>query len=485
MPQTPNFSSLPPADREKLLQTLAEKQAALHWRNKIQAQGVAAFGITLTPRQQEAWAATDRYRYVLYGGARGGGKSFLLRWRALYQLIELWLAGFPKARNAIFCDTYVNLQDRHIGPIAAEFPEEIGQLKESRKYGLGFHLIDDLGGGILQLRNLDKPEKYKSAEFAGIYPDELTTQNERVFNVLRGSLRWKRGARTLFFAGTNPDGIGHLWVKSLWINHDFPPQMVRTGLDAEFHFVKSLPSDNPHLDEAYWRDLDSQPEEIRRAWVEGDWDLFEGQVFKNFRKDRHVVTPEDFPIPESWPRVQGIDWGNAAPWAVLWLAMDPDTGRYIVYRELYERGLTDRQQARRIKANELENENIRFRFADPAMWAARNHEDVVFSSADEYARAGVRLTKANNARIDGLRKVMRLLEDLPDGRPGLLMYEDCRSLIRTLPALPHDKRQIEDVDTNAEDHAYDALRYALSNAVTREQKKQHRDAKQRGWGMRF
>lgn len=439
-----------------------------------------AFGITLTDRQREAWDATDQYKYVLYGGARGGGKSFLLRWRALYQLIELWLAGFDHARNAIFCDTYVNLQDRHIAPIASEFPQEIGTLKESRKYGLGFHLIEDLGGGVLQLRNLDKPEKYKSAEFAGIFPDELTTQKERVFHVLRGSLRWKKGARTMFFAGTNPDGIGHLFVKSFWINKDFPPEMK--GIKDEFHFVQSLPTDNPHLDDAYWTDLNAQPKEIQRAWVEGDWDLFEGQVFKNFRKDKHVVSREDWPIGDDWPRVMGVDWGNAAPWCVLWGAVDPDTGRVILYRELYEKGLTDKQQAKRIIENELGTEQIRFRFADPAMWTSRNHEDVIFSSADEYAKNGVRLTKANNNRIDGLRKVMRLLEPMADGHPGLLILEDaCPNLERTLPALPHDKRNVEDVDTDAEDHAYDALKYLLSNQVTREQQKKKTSAKERGW----
>ena len=118
-----NLSRLPEADQARLRERIEQKAAAIQWKNKILAEGVEAFGITLTDRQREAWDATDRYKYVLYGGARGGGKSFLLRWRALYQLIELWLAGFDHARNAIFCDTYVNLQDRHIAPIASEFPQ--------------------------------------------------------------------------------------------------------------------------------------------------------------------------------------------------------------------------------------------------------------------------------------------------------------------------------------------------------------------------
>lgn len=467
------------------MEKIERKQTALTWKNKILAQGVEAFGVKLTDRQREAWAATDRYRYVLYGGARGGGKSWLLRWRALYQLIELWLDGFNHARNAIFCDTYENLRDRHIAPIADEFPVEIGQLKKSRKYGLGFHLIEELGGGVLQLRNLDKPGKYKSAEFAGIFPDELTTQKEDVFHNLRGSLRWKRGslrrkrgARTMFMGATNPDGIGHLWVKSYWINKDFPPEMAE--IRDEFAFVQSLPKDNPHLDDAYWKDLNSQPEDIRRAWVEGDWDLFEGQVFKKFRKDRHVVEPTQFPIPDHWVRVRGVDWGYSAPFCCVWIAIDPDTGRNVVYREVYETGLTDRQQARLITESTAAGEKVRFTFADPSMWASKNMDGLVFSSADEYAAAGVQLMKGNNSRIDGLRKVQRLLENMPDGKPGLLMYSTCTNLIRTLPALPHDRANVEDVDTDAEDHGYDALRYGLSNAVTREQQKK-RTREERGW----
>lgn len=455
--------------------------AAKQWQRKFETLGLDALGVVLTERQKEAWAATEAYRYVLYGGARGGGKSYLLRWRALWQLIDLWKAGFDHARVGLFCDTYVNLQDRHIAPIASEFPQEIGELKSSQNYGLGFHLVEELGGGVLLLRNLDKAEKYKSAEFAGIYVDELTTQKANIFNMLRGSLRWKAGARTQFVAATNPDGIGHLWVKELWINRDFPPEMRAEGLDQEFAFVQSLPKDNPHLDNAYWQDLNSQPEDIRRAWVEGDWDLFEGQVFKQFRKDRHVVEPHEFPIPDHWVRVCGADWGYSAPFCNLWGAIDPDTGRHVIYREVYEKGLTDRQQARLVLESTAANEKVRFRFADPSMWSSKNMDGVIFSSADEYAAAGVVLMKGNNNRLDGLRKVQRLLEDMPDGRPGLLIYSTCSHLIRTLPALPYDKTNVEDVDTDAEDHAYDALRYLLSNAVTREQSRVKKTKEQLGW----
>lgn len=414
----------------------------------------------LTPRQREAIEATYSHRFVLYGGARGGGKSRLLRW----WLLEYTLGQYAEYQHkgvhvALFCETYRDLVDRQISKIKAEFPAWMGAIKESKEEGLAFHLSKDLGSGVISLRNLDDPTKYQSAEWAAIGIDELTKISKETFDILRGSLRWAGISHTAFMGATNPGGIGHLWVKQLWVDRQFPPEMG--AISEQFRFIQSLPADNPYLDQQYWQDLNSLPDDLRRAWVLGDWNVFAGQAFTTWTQ-AHVVQP--FQIPSHWRTWRGLDWGYSAPMCCLWLARNPDNGRIYVYRELYARELTDRQQARTI-ADLSTGEATSLTYADPSMWGRKTSGETVTSTADEYAVCGVVLTQASNDRIDGKRKVDRLLLPLADGLPGVQVFSTCANLIRTLPALPYDKTRVEDIDTDAEDHAYDALRYGLT-AIT-------------------
>ncbi len=432
---------------------MATTQTNLNW------QEVASF----TAKQRAAMEAVYTHRYILYGGARGGGKSRLLRWALVEFLVDLFLEyGLKNVRVGLFCETYPDLKDRQISKIKSEFPLWMGKTKDTKEDGFCFFLDDSMGGGVIALRNLDQPEKYQSSEFAAIAVDELTKTTKDTFDVLRGSLRWPGVDHTVFIAATNPGGIGHLWVKQLWLDRDFPPEM--RDMADQFIFIKSLPEDNPHLSQTYWDDLNSLPNDLRRAWVEGDWNVFAGQAFGKWRNERHIVKP--FETPASWPKWRAIDWGSSAPFCCLWLARNPDNGRQYVYREVYQAGLSDRQQARVILDYTDKRENISFTYADPSMWTPRTLDDIATSTADVYAANGVILTRGDNDRLSGKRKVERLLEDLPDGVPGLQIFETCKNLIRTLPALPYDKKRIEDIDTDAEDHAYDALKY--SQTSTRE-----------------
>lgn len=420
--------------------------------------------VSWTPKQGLAVEATLRHRYVLYGGARGGGKSRFLRWYLVDWLVNAFIHdGLRQARVGLFCETYPDLRDRQISKMAVEFPLWLGEVKETQEDGLCFHLTDSLGGGKIALRNLDDPSKYQSAEFAVIAVDELTKSRLETFNILRGSLRWPGVHRTLFVAATNPGGIGHLWVKQYWIDRIYPPELQQMA--EQFSFIQSLPADNPHLDETYWQELNSLPDDLRRAWVEGDWNVFAGQAFTAWRADKHIIKP--FAIPAWWPKWRAVDWGFNAPFCCLWLTKDPDTGRVFVYRELYQTGLTDRQQARAIREMTEPGEAAMLTYADPSMWGRKTSGEIVTSTADEYAREGVPLTKANNDRLDGKRKLDRVLLPLADGVPGVQVFSTCINLIRTLPALPYDQAHTEDVDTQAEDHAYDALRYGLTNLQTR------------------
>ena len=412
------------------------------------------------PKQQAAWDAMFTHSFVFYGGSRGPGKSYWLRWGML--LFTIYLGMRHKVQGVhtgLFCETYPELRDRHISKIKTEFPLWLGETKSTQEDGLGFHIRPQYGGGVMLLRNLDDPSKYQSAEFAGVAVDELTKIPVETFDVLRGSKRWPGVDHTIFTAAGNPGGIGHLWVKQYFIDKDLPPEL-RDRAD-QFAFFKALPKDNPYLLDDYWDELNSLPPHLYKAWVEGDWDSFVGQALPAWRNDRHVIDP--FEIPEHWPLYRAIDWGFSAPFVCLWLAKDPLRQRNYVYREVWAKELSDREQALLIKELTQRNEIITRTYADPSMWQSRQYVGLTTSTADEYMAEGVPLTRADNDRLSGKRKIDRLLMDLPDGIPGLQIFSNCKNLIRTLPALPFDDHRKEDVDTDAEDHGYDALRYGLTD----------------------
>lgn len=410
------------------------------------------------PKQDIATAAADTYKYTLYGGARGPGKSRWLRWYLLRFLLQAYsVLHLSNVHVGLFCEDYRQLADRQISKIRFEFPAELGRVKQTDTDGLAFFLGPEWGGGVLCLRNLDDPSKYQSAEFAAIGVDELTKNPVETFNVLRGSLRWPGIEHAPFLAGTNPGSIGHLWVKAYWIDRVYPAELE--PVRNEFAFVKALPSDNPYLGQDYWDMLNTLPPDLARAWVKGDWDVFAGQAFSGW-SDRNICEP--FELPKHFPKWRAVDWGHRNPFCAGWLALDPDIGRIYVYRELYETELTDRQQAAMIRESSPLSEKINITLADPSMWAKKNKDGVVFTTADEYRKNGIILTQADNDRLIGKRKVDNLLMNLPDGLPGLIVFSTCTNLIRTLPALPYDDVNVEDVDSASEDHAYDMLRYGLS-----------------------
>ena len=159
------------------------------------------------PRQLEFLQALDKYKYLLYGGAKGGGKSYILRW-SLIKLLAKWAeAGHKKVRVGLFCEDYPSLKDRQITKIQSEFPRWLGTLSDSSIEGMSYVLRPQFGGGVIALRNLDDPSKYASSEFAAAAVDELTKNKRAVFDQLRSIIRWPGIENTKFLAGTNPGEI--------------------------------------------------------------------------------------------------------------------------------------------------------------------------------------------------------------------------------------------------------------------------------------
>lgn len=309
-------------------------------------------------------------------------------------------------------------------------------------------------------------EKYVGIEYDGIVVEEATQLTEDKIDRIRGSLRsTKPGWRERMYMTTNADGPGVKWCKQRFV---FP---WRQGQQGSRRYVEAYYQGNPYLKDTYIRFLEGLRGSLARAWARLDWDAFEGMAFETWNYDQHVVTP--FEIPDSWLRWRAVDWGSYNPFACLWFAKQPDIGRIYVYREAYQTGLTDSQQATRILDMTPANERIAHTYADPASyWEKKSGEGQTFYTAEEiYRKHNVILTRADNARIAGKRRVDTALSLLPDGRPGLQVFSTCTNLIDQLSNLVRDETHPEDVDSDMEDHAYDALRYGLSNYLAASERK--------------
>ena len=323
--------------------------------------------------------------------------------------------------------------------------------------------------------------QYQSQQFDLLLIDEATHFTEwQVRYLLTRNRATVSGVVPLCVMSTNPGGVGHLWFRDWFVElgewgevHEYTTE---SGKKETHRFIPARLEDNKILearDPGYRATLEAQPEATRRALLFGDWDVFEGQVFTEWRRDLHVVKP--FTLPADGVRVVGIDWGYAAPWCGLWVwqgrldfgSYSPEFTRRVVYREAYRDGLTDPEQAEELHRLTAPDEWIDAYPADPSMWTPRTVGKRAISTADVYKDLGIRLRRGENDRLTGKRRVHEALALLPDGRPGLLVFENCRNLIRTLPALPYDDTRVEDVNTSAEDHPYDALRYALSHKPPR------------------
>lgn len=220
------------------------------------------------PKQIEALEASKRFKYVLFGGSVGSGKSRWIRWSCIYWLMKYYAKYQIKGvRAGLFCEDYPSLNDRHLTKVKFEFPDWLGRFNEAKHE---FTLAPEYGSGIVAFRNLDDPSKYLSVEFAVIAIDEINRNPKTTFDMLRSRHRWPGIKDTKFLAGCNP--LGEAWVKNMWVKRLFPPTEKE---QYEFVYVPALPTDNPHLPQEYYKSLESLPENQRKAYLEGNWDAFD------------------------------------------------------------------------------------------------------------------------------------------------------------------------------------------------------------------
>lgn len=399
-----------------------------------------------------------------------GGKSYLLRWGALAYAVYLFLkTGIKGIPIGLFSEDYPTLKDRQVSRIDREFPSWIGQLRDSRSDGLAFNIAEEYGGGKILLRNLDDPAKYMSTEFAAIFVEELTRNSEQTFRDLRNRMRYPGIDEVKFMGATNPGGIGHGWVKKLFIdgNTDDPEQQ-------RFFYVHANAYDNKYISEEYIKQLESLPEQQRKAYLEGSWDVFAGQYFPEWSALKHTVL--SFKPNKGNIIVGGMDWGYSAPFA-FYLA---EVKKLTYKEETFYRTRTflecyGTQKTAGEWSEIIEKEMARFGItfsdllwvqADPAMFNRATDGSV--SIRDQFIKANEgwrKLKPASNDRKPGWDNMRQWLSMAPDGLPYFQSAISCANLNRTLPQLIHDELDIEDVETNRkggiDDDASDAIRYML------------------------
>jgi Terminase large subunit, T4likevirus-type, N-terminal len=419
---------------------------------------------------QELFHAATEFS-VLFGGSTGGGKSMALTAEAIRACIR-----HPGLRAGAFRRSYPELRESLLAELAKlEFASALGARWNGSEHELTFP-----NGSLLMFRyaeTLADATRRQGGGYQLLILDELTLFQPGIVMFLESRLRSGSGGIPVLGvrASANPGGPGHGAVKNRYIKPtNYGERVVTDERNRTVRFVPSKLSDNPHMNPEHASDLLALTGQMREAFLEGNWDVFAGQMFPELNRARHVVAP--FTPPASWRRYNGVDWGFAKEWAVLYGAVDED-GRIWFYRELYSAGVGEADQARRILACEAPDEHIAVRYADDAMFATRGGDVKPISQI--YAEEGVYLTPAGKgpgSRVTGWQRWHSYLAEgpaCPVHRAPPFRWETCpmahffstlEHAYRTLADLPHaTKGDPEDANTDAEDHLPDCGRYLLIN----------------------
>lgn len=402
---------------------------------------------------------TDGVRLIGNGGTRGSGKTTAtFAQTSLYDL-QKW-PGLNCLYIRLVKNSAVDSFEQMTSAILSDF-EGAKPTKEGIRFPNGSNIA------IAGVRDPKDVDKYVGLNYELMVIEEANQIDEERLIKLQGSLRTGRldGYVPRCYMNFNPGGPGMKYLKKTFI------QPWKEKRETNTRFIFSRYQENKFLDAGYVDYLNNLDGMLGKLWRDGDFDITAGMAFDNFRPDVYVY--DDWPIGDDWTRMRGIDDGYTKPYCCLWGAKDPSTGRVVIYEEDYGEGFANGVQAERIKDMTPSSHRIAVSYADPAMWQKSHHTDaIVKSGKDIYADHGIYLTKGDNDRKGGLAKIRELMRPKADGLPGLIILWRCKNLIWQFENLPMSAKKPEDVDTNFEDHAYDALKYLLTGISGAEKMKE-------------
>ena len=416
--------------------------------------------------QTYALSISDCYE-ILYGGARGGGKT---------DAGIVWM--LKETANPLFRGLVI----RRTADDLSDWLDRARRVYTNAKFTGKPTKIEFPSGAVIRtghLRDEQAYTKYQGHEYQRMLIEELTQiPDEESYLKLLSSCRSTIGVEPQVFCTANPGGKGHSWVKGRFVEGHQPRKAFRDKLSDRYRiFIPATIDDNPTLidaDPEYVRFLDSLPEPLRSAWRKGDWDVFAGQYFVEFHPDVHTLTDAEargrgYGSSHN-KRFIGVDWGYANPFCALWCEVTHDN-KVFFYRELYGTEKHPAEWGKEIM-DLSKGEDIDMTLADPSMWArnpmswnnpaTQMHTDKSIANViEQYAPNTV---PANNSRVNGWRNMAQLMHFTKEKQPNFYIIKGtCPNLIRTIPQMVRDEKNPEDIDTTLEDHSVDACRYALTH----------------------
>lgn len=422
--------------------------------------------ISITKKQQK-FIDSEAFE-TLFGGAAGGGKSY-------GQLVDalLYALKYKKSKQIIFRSTFADLEKSLIRVSLEVYPLSIADYNSSK------HTWKFQNGSIIDFGYIQYEKdvyQYQSAEYDVIRFDELTHFTEFMYTYMISRCRGANPYPKRIKSSTNPGGVGHTWVKERFIDIGEPNTVhtckLETGQEVTRIFIPSLVTDNKFMlsyDPDYIKRLDALPEKERKALKYGDWDIYDGMFFPEFKRRIHVIEP--FQIPDAWNRYIAMDYGLDM-FAVLFVAVDTK-GKAYVYNEIHKSNLIV-SEARQTLKSIMRQYKYKFIYAPPDLW--NRNRDTGKSTAELFLEGGIHLTKASNNRIAGWLNVKEWLKvkKIRHEQTGelyedsdLKIFSNCINLIKYLPQLQHDEKDPNDVATEPHEptHITDALRYFCVSRV--------------------
>ena len=427
--------------------------------------------------KQEAFLSA-RTKHIGYGGARGGGKSWSVRNKAIRLCMN-----FKGIKCLIVRRTYPELTNNHIEPLQAIIPTKIARYNKTDK------IFKFQNGSTIKFgycNNDNDLNQYQGAEYDVIFIDEATQLQEMWIKKIVVCCRGVNNFPKRIYYTCNPGGASHGYFKRIFIDRKY-----EDGENPEdYTFIQALVTDNKALMKSqpdYIKELEALPPKLREAWLHGRWDIFEGQFFEDFRETPDIdlchkagITPEEalkqrrfthviepFEPPRGWNIMRSYDFGYHKPFSLGYWAVDYDG---VLYRIMEMYGCTQTpdegvkwspdEQFKRISELEREHPWLRGRHiidsvADPAIWDGSRGESI----AETAERYGIYFTPGDNERIPGWMQVHYRLQFDHNGYPRMYAFNNCKAFIRTMPLMMYSETRPEDIDTTLEDHCPDEVRY--------------------------